>query len=210
VRIRISLAAGLLLIVLAAILVLSHAPQTLARTNGVQLTTTLSHTAHDGMSCQRGEVLPRDTSEVQLGLFALLGPKITVQVFAGSRQIAKGTRAPGWDGTYVPVGLEALPHAVAPVTVCLRLSDVDSEVAFVGSRTPRALAMTSNGSALAGRITINYLRQGHASWWSLMSKSIQDLGFGHALAGIWNVILIAALTAGAVTLSSWLIVRELR
>jgi hypothetical protein len=210
VRIKIVLATGLLLIALAVAVVLSHAPQTLARTNAIPITTTLAGTNRDTLDCQTDETLPRDTSAVRLGLFTLLGPRITVKIFADSRVITEGTRSPGWDATDIAVALKEVAHTVSPVTVCFGLEAVNSEVSYVGSRTPRASAMTSAGKPLPGRIRIEYLQPGHATWWSLAGSVVRNIGFGHAIAGSLNVVIVTTLATAMLTLLSWLIVRELR
>lgn len=210
-RITILLATGLLLIAVAVALVLAHAPQTLARANAVPLAQKLGSTTRDLEACQAGETLPSDTSAVRLGLFTLLGPRVTVKIFAGSRVIAEGTRGPGWDATDVTVALDRAPRAgVSPVTVCLGLTAVNTEVSFLGNSARRAQAMSIGGKPLPGRIRIEYLQPGHTSWWSLAGSIVRNLGFGHAIAGALNVVFVATLAAAILALSSWLIVRELR
>jgi hypothetical protein len=210
VRIRILLGAGLGLIAVAVAVTLSRAPQTLARTNGVPLVTKLAVTTGDARGCQRGERLPRGTSAIRLGLFSILGPKVTVQVFAGSRVVTEGTRGPGWEGTYLAVAVGKRARSFAPVTVCFRLAEVDSEVSYLGSHAPRSLAMTARGKTLPGRMTIEYLRPGKKSWWSFTGSIVRDMGFGHAVVGVSVAVLALTLTGAALALSSWLVVRELR
>jgi hypothetical protein len=210
VRIKIVLATGLTLIAVAAAVVLSRAPQTLARTNAIPLVTTLAGTKRDIDACQAGETLPPDTSTVRLGLFSQFGPQVTVEVFADSHVITEGTRSPGWNGTDIAVALKRVSLATSPVTVCIRFTAVNAEVSLLGNDTSRAIAMTSGGTTLPGRMRIEYLRPGHTSWWSLAGSIVRNIGFGHALVGVVNVVLAAALAAAVLALSSWLIVRDLR
>ncbi|HEY3827725.1 MAG TPA: hypothetical protein VGL57_00885 [Solirubrobacteraceae bacterium] len=209
-RIRLVLWTALLLIALAVAATLARAPQTVAATNGVPLALTLTGTTSDTRVCQARERLPQDTSTVRLGLFALLGPKITLQIFTGPRLITEGTRAAGWDATEVAVAVKKTTRSISPATLCFGLTDVNSEVSLIGNRVAPALAMTERGKPLPGRISVEYAQPGRTSWWSSAGTAVRDLGFEHALVGIWSVLLIAALTMAIVVLSSWLILRDLQ
>jgi len=208
------LAAGLLLISLGIAAVLSHAPQTLAKTNGVPLATKLGGSRRDAVACQAGEAPPRDAASVRLGLFSMLGPKIALELRAGNRLLATGTRGAGWDGTDVSVPLRwlsptASPVAASPVAICLRLDAVDSEVSFLGADSSREQALHAQGATLPGRMRIEYLRSGGAPWWSRMGTVVRNLGFGHALSGGVNALIAILLATSVIVVSSWLLLREL-
>ena len=207
---RLALATGLLLIGLAVVAVLSRSPATLAQTNGVPLASTLTHTEHTTQVCQSGETLPRETSALRLALFSMLGPRITVRAYAGSRLVTQGTQHDGWDGTDIVVPVRSVPHTSGPVTVCLRLDSVDSEVSLLGADAPGATQLTVGGRALPDRMRIEYLRPGRASWWSYAGTILRDIGFGHALNGDVNALLALGLATAVLALSSWLILRDLR
>jgi hypothetical protein len=210
VRIPILLATGLLAITLAVGLTVSHTPLELARTNGVPLTTPLSETQSDTSFCQAGETLPRNTTAIRLGLFSLLGPRLTVKVLAGPRVLTEGARGPGWDGTYIPVAVRRTTRTFSHVVVCVSLSSVDSRVSLLGARTAGAPAVKSRGATLPGRMGIEYLQPGREPWWSSAGSIARRLGFGHAAGGAWDVVIVTALTAAVVALSSSLVLRELR
>lgn len=209
VPIRLVLATGLLLIGLAVVAVLSRSPATLAQTNGIPLATTLVHTGHPTRACQSGETLPRETSALRLALFSMLGPRITVRAYAGSQIVTQGAQHGGWDGTDIVVPVRRVPRTTGPVTVCLQLDTVDSEVSLLGAGAPGA-TLTVGGRALPDRMRIEYLRPGRATWWSYAGTIVRNIGFGHALSGGLNVVLALELATAVLALSSWLILRDLR
>jgi hypothetical protein len=209
-RIKVALGASLALIAIVFAVTLSHAPATLAKERPVPPESKLVFTESDARACQRGEVLPRDTSAIRLGLFADSSPDVSVQVFAGSHRIAAGTLGRGWSGEGATVPVNEIPHTVAPVKVCFGLKSVVGKVQILGRNTPKAEATTSEGAPLSGRISIEYLQPGHRSWWSLATSVARRLGLGHAVSGAWDALLVIVLTGMVLTLSSWLVVKELR
>jgi hypothetical protein len=209
-RIRAALAAGLGAVAVAAILTVSHAPDTLAGTNWVPEVASLGATRLDIGACQAGETLPRGTTAIRLGLQGSVGPRVTVVAYAGSSAITRGSVGPGWRGENVIVPVRAVPHAVSHARVCFKLSSVSGNVSVVGAEAPPAqAAVAQNGVALPGRMQIEYLRPGRASWWSQLLPVLRHMGLGRAAAGTWIAIPIAALAAGAFALAAWAVAREL-
>jgi hypothetical protein len=210
VRVKLALVAGMLLIAAAAGAALTRVPPTVSRRNAPPTHAYLVSTSDPTGACQTGEALPADTSAIRLGLTAILGPEVTVSVFSGSRLVAAGTQAPGWEGGSVTIPLKPLARAFAPVRVCLRMRQMNGTVSMLGWRTRHDVAAVAEGKPLPGRMHIEYLRPGRASWWSMARSAARRLGFGHALTGPWNALLAMVLAASLIVLSSWLIVRELR
>jgi hypothetical protein len=209
-RIKVALGAGLTLIAIAFALTLSHAPTTIAQTQFVLPESKLVFTTADAYACQRGETLPRDTSAIRLGLFAVSSPEVSVQVFAGSHRVAEGTLGRGWTAEGATVPVKELPHTVAPVKVCFALKHVIGTVQMLGKRTGTSEAALSEGKPLSGRVSIEYIQAGHRSWWSLAASVVRHLDLGHAANGAWDALLVLVLAATVLTLSSWLVIRELR
>jgi hypothetical protein len=208
-RIKAALAASLALIALALALTLSHAPLAVAR-KGVAPEHTLVSADKPAKACQASETLPRDTTAIRLGLTSALGPRVAVKVLSGSRAIARGSAAAGWSGASVTVSVKPISHTVAPVAVCFTTTLMNGTVAMRGVPTsPRAAAKSEEGP-LPGRMGIEYLRPGNSSWWSQLTAVARHLGLGRAASGTWNALLVAALAAALVTLSSWLVLQELR
>jgi hypothetical protein len=208
-RIKVALAIGLALIALAFVVTLAHAPLTVAG-RGVATEHTLVSTTKPAAACQGRETLPRGTTALRLSLTSALGPRVTVKVLSGSRMIARGATPPGWSDASVTVPVQPLSHTVAPVKVCFAMTQMNGKVAMRGTRTSPALAIQTPEGPLAGRMGIEYLRPGNNSWWSQATAVAQRLGLGHAAGGAWNALLVMALVASVVTLSSWLVVKELR
>ena len=79
---------------------------------------------------------------------------------------------------------------------------------LAGNATHGALAATVNGRPVSGRMRVEYLARGNRSWLSLAKHVARRLGLGHAPAGTWIVLPLAALMATAVALGAWLLMRE--
>ncbi|HEV3320972.1 MAG TPA: hypothetical protein VG147_02135 [Solirubrobacteraceae bacterium] len=208
-RVKVALGVGLALIALAFLLTLAHTPLTVAR-GGVVPERTVVSTARPASACQGGETLPRGTTALRLSLTAALGPRVSARVLSGSRMVAHGTTGAGWSDASVTVAVQPLSHTVAPVTVCLAMTQMNGKVAMRGSPTSPAQGATSGGERLPGRMDIEYLRPGGSSWWSQATAVARRLGLGHAASGAWNALLVMALAASCIALSSWLVVKELR
>ncbi len=208
-RIKVALGVGLALIALVFVVTLAHAPLTVAR-RGVATEHTLVSTAKPAAACQERETLPRGTAALRLSLTAALGPRVTVKVLSGSRVIAHGATPPGWSDASVTVPVQPLSRTVAPVKVCFAMTQMNGKIAMRGTRTIPAVAVQTSEGPLAGRMGIEYLRPGDDSWWSQVTAVAGRLGLGHAANGAWNALLVIALVASFVTLSSWLVVKELR
>ncbi len=133
-----------------------------------------------------------------------------MKVLAGSRVIARGTTPPGWSDASVTVAVQPLSRTVAPVRVCFAMTQMNGKVAMRGTPAGGARAARSTEGPLPGRMGIEYLRPGASSWWSQATAVAHRLGLGRAASGTWNALLVIALAASFITLSSWLVVKELR
>src|SRR5580692_766768 len=207
--VRTALVAGLTLIVAAIAIVLLQSPLTVLASNSTAAGERLALTASRAGACQAGERLPRDTLAIRLSLGAFTGSAVTVKAIAGTRVIASGERGPGWDGHTVTVPVAAVAHAVSPVRVCFASPVAGGEPLTVfGSRSPPALAARSRrGEALSGRLRIEYLGRGSASWLALVPSVTRHMALGRAWSGIWVVFLVALLMLAATIATSRLIVR---
>jgi hypothetical protein len=209
VRIKLALAAGLLLIPLAAVVALSHAPLVVARENLPETHQILVATERAAGACQSNEVLPAGTSAIRLGITTALGPHVAVQARSGSQLITTGSHSAGWNGASVTIPVKPVAHTIAPVTICFQLTLLNGPAEMLGWPTKHSAAI-SNGKPLPGRMHIEYLRPAERSWWSMATAVAWRLGLGRAADGSWNVFLVMALAASLVVLSSWLVLRELR
>ncbi|HTA98785.1 MAG TPA: hypothetical protein VK730_14230 [Solirubrobacteraceae bacterium] len=204
-----ALIAGLLILVLALVVVLSGSPVVLARTNGVLEKEKFAEVYNAAGACQSGEVLPAGTSAIRLGLESGVGPRLHVTVSSGTHTLTAGAVGSGWISATVTVPVRPVSRTVANVRVCFAFGRTGERVALIGSPTsPTVAARASEGLALPGRITIEYLRPGNDSWWSLTHDVARRMGLGRAPSGGWIVLLLLAFMGAIVTVSSWLVLRE--
>jgi hypothetical protein len=209
-RVKVTLAIGLVLIVAAIGLTLTQAPMSLARrsTNEDRALKSASRRTH---VCQSNELLPRGTTAIRLHIFAEYGPKVTVKVLAGGRVVAQGQQRAGWTGGVVTVPVGALARTRSGARLCVTLLlNGDETVSLLGAQTSAGHAAREGATALPGRLTVEYLRPGPSSWWSLLPEVARRAGLGRAVSGTWSVALVGVLMAGVLALCSGLIVRELR
>jgi hypothetical protein len=210
-RTTVALTVGLLLLALALVLTLAGSPLVLAHTNGIENDEKLAVTYSEAAACQAGEVLPAQTSAIRLSLESGVGPGVRLTVFSGSRLLTSGTVGSGWIGGSVTVPVRAVSHSVASARVCFTVGRTGERVALLGvSTSPAVAARDSEGHALAGRIGIEYLRQGHSTWASLAGGVAKRMGFGRAPSGGWIVLPLIAMMGVVVAAGSWLVLKELR
>jgi hypothetical protein len=207
----VALAAGLALLAVAVALVLSRSPPVLARTNAIRpVNVPLGSVPGAGSACQANETLPAGVTAIAISLNASAGPHVALSVFAGKTVITRGESASGWIGATVAIPVKPVAHAVRDATVCVAFKGANERVSFLGVRGPVSSAATSEDGALAGRMTIEYLRPGSSSWWSSALTVARRLGLGRAWAGAGIAVLAVALMALCVAIAAWLTLRELR
>ncbi len=209
---RVALAAGFGLVALALAVVLSGSPQVLAGSNGIEpLGNALTTVPGGGSACQGGETLPAGTSAIRISLGATAGPRVAAAVRGpDGRVLARGISGQGWLANVVTVPVAPLARTVRGATVCFGFRGAYERISFFGVRTPAQTAARSGGRALPGRVAIEYVRSGDSSWWSLASSVARRMGLGRAWAGTWVAVFVASLTAAAIAVGSWLLVREAR
>jgi hypothetical protein len=209
-RVSLALGVGLTLLAIAFGLTLTRSPPLLAGSNSIPLVTSVASTTRSASTCQANEVLPANTSAIRLSLDATLGPKVTVEALSGKQILTSGERAAGWIGGAVTIPVKRVPRSTSGVKICFAFAVENERVSIFGQRTPATVAATSSGEALPGRMRIEYLRPGHASWWALAVSVSSRMGLGRAWAGTWIVLLVLALMITVATLMSWLVLRDLR
>ncbi len=190
-------------------LTLTHSPPRVVRTSSLGQATVAS-TLAEASFCQTGETLPAGVSGIRLTIWAYFGANIHVTVYSGSRTLTAGGRGPDWTGSTVTIPVTPVSHAVSPVKVCVNVGPNSEVLYFSGSEAPAsAAAVASTGEPLPGRLGIEYLAAGNRSWWSRILEVARHMGLGHALAGTWVVLLIAALMAATGGLAIRVALREL-
>jgi hypothetical protein len=198
-RVRMALAAGLLLTLAALLAVLSGAPVTVAGTNGVNSRNKVGTTAGRVTICQSGGTLPRDVSAIRVSLSANTGPKVTVRVLSGLKLVTQGSRSADWGiSETVTVPLKPLPHAVANVRICT----------VIGA-SPEGFEVKGVMAKGVAVLRVEYLRPGTTSWWSLAPSVAEHLGFGRVPSGSWVALLVIAGMLAVAAMTARLVLQEL-
>jgi hypothetical protein len=207
--VRVALAVGLALTATAVGVVLSRRPLTVAGANSTSSSYRIARARGGASGCQQSATVPKGTSAVRISLSANIGPRVTLQVVSGALTLTRGARDAGWGiQETVTVPVKRVPHTVPMGTICLAIGPAVEPVQLNRFRVQTTAA---NGSVrYTEGFRIEYLRGGHASWWSLASSVAHHMGLGHAASGTWIVFLLIAVMVAVATLTSRLILRELR
>jgi hypothetical protein len=209
-RVRAVIATGLVTTAVTLLLVLLHSPAVVASTNGVPEKGAITGVTEGATVCQAGETLPAGTSAVRLDLAADIGPPVAVHLYShGGSLITSGHEGSGWFGAEVTVPVSPVRVSASGVTVCSRFTEPSGLVQVAGAES-KAAAATLNGTRLAGRMAVSYLRPGRRSWLTQVRTVMRHLGLGRAWSGTAIVLPIGLLMLSALTAGSWLLGRELR
>jgi hypothetical protein len=206
-----ALVAGLTLLAIALFITLSGSPLVVTHTNATPASEPILEAGSGSNVCQTGEALPAGTTAIRLTLVAAVGPRVSLSVLSGARVLTSGVTAGGWTSGAVTVPVKALPHVATPVRICFKLGPSAETVQLGGSPT-NALTAARNlsGAPLPGRFTVEYMRRGDSSWWSLAKTAARHMGLGRAPSGTWVALLVLLLMGTALATASWLLVKELR
>lgn len=205
-----ALVAGLALLAIALVIVLSGSPLVVTHTNATPASEPILEAGSGSNACQAGEAMPAGTTAIRLTLVAAAGPRVSLSVLSGARVLTSGVTASGWTSGAVTVPVKALPHAVAPVRICFKLGPSVEIVQLGGVRTSASTAAHNfSGAPLPGRFTVEYMRAGGSSWWSLAKTVARHMGLGRAPSGTWIALLVLLSMGTAIATGSWLIVKEL-
>ncbi len=205
------LAAGLALVAVGLVVTLAGSPTVVVRANGTPANEPIREIGGGVGACQSGEVLPAGASAIRLTLVANAGPRVTVTALSGSRVLARGVAGAGWTAGAITVPIKPQARAVAGARVCFKLGAAPEKVQVGGSRTSVAVAARYlAGGVLPGRFTVEYLRSGSSSWWSMLRTVARHMGLGRSPSGTWIALLVALLMGATLAVGSWLAVRELR
>jgi hypothetical protein len=209
VRIALTLAGSLA--VLALVLTLLGAPMSVAGTNGIPDAGEIATTKRNTSACQGGETVPAGTTAVRLTLAAEIGPRVMLTASAAGRTITHGVRGAGWTGAAVTVPVQRVRTSASGVELCFALARPLEMIELFGRHTVGSQALVGpHGQRLPGRLGIEYLRTGSASWLSLIPTVAERVGFGHAWGGTWIAFALAAAMVCAAALVVRVAIRELR
>jgi hypothetical protein len=210
--VKVALAAGLTITVAAIALVLATPPIAVLASNATLPNLPLNY-AGRGV-CQAGERLPAGTHALRLSLYAFTGPRVTVEAIAGTRVLSYGKLSAGWSGASITVPVTPVSKSVPDVKICALLATIGERVVAYGTRTDELetgaeVAHTIEGEALPGRMSIQYMGNGHTSWLPMISSVADHMSLGRAWSGIWVVFFVGALMLAVVALATRLVLSEL-
>jgi hypothetical protein len=204
-RVRVALAVGLLLLVVALVVVLSQSPLTVTGTNSVPVNRRTIVVAPGSTGCTPAGTLPAGTSAIRLSVVGNAGPHVKLTALSGPEVVASGERASGWGVTEsLTVPVNRVSEDKPNTEICLKFGPGVEPVAMNG-----ALVKNAAGVEVPG-FRVEYLQSGSKSWWSLASGVAERMGRGHAPSGTWIVFLLIALMIAVAALASQLIIREVR
>ena len=86
----------------------------------------------------------------------------------------------------------------------------DETIELVGAPASESTAARARDGVLSGRLRVEYLRPGAASWWSLAPEVARRMGLGRAPSGTWIALLVLVLMASIAAACARVILRELR
>jgi hypothetical protein len=221
-NVKITLAAGLVLMAAVAAIVLTRAPPSVVGADGPPPDTRLGLTTGDSTICQADETVPQGASAIRLSVVAFYGANVHVTAYSGSQPLTEGSRGPNWTGASVTVPVRRVSSAFSDVTLCVALGPNSEPLLLTGRATPAQYAAVvlrgheptsairaNAGEVLSGRMTVEYLATGNRSWWSRALSVARHLGLGHFVSGTWLALLAAALVAAVGLLAMRLTLREL-
>ncbi len=209
--VRIALALAATLTAIAVVLTLAGAPLSVAGTNGIPDAGEFARAHRATSACQGGETVPAGTTAIRLTLAAEIGPEVIVTAKSGGHTITRGVRGAGWTGAAVTAHVRRVSHTASNARICFALAHPLEPIELFGQHASGANVLIGpRRERLPGRLGVEYLQPGHASWLSLLPSVTQRMGLGHAWGGSWIVLALAGAMAGAAALMAWLLLRSMR
>ncbi len=170
-------------------------------------------------------MLPRGAAAIRVWLEAVIGPRVEVEALAGGRVIARGASGPGWTSGSVTIPISPVTRSATRATVCMNVSQAREPIGLQGVRTSARVAASDRQGPLShagkkgtpayregplpGRVVIEYLSRGDASWWSLARSVARRMGLGHAGSGALMPLLGIALMVAVAGAMTRLVVKEI-
>ncbi len=211
-RVRLVLAAALVLLAVAVVLTLSGRTQ-LSAGNHVVPVGFAATLPPGGELCQPNPDLAPGAAAAQVvvGTHGRPVPRVDLRFLdATGRIVTAGSRPAGGPEGPISIPLAPARDAAAATRVCLRITGASKVVlAGVGS-PPDPSDEVVNGVLQLGRITVVYLPGGGPKrWWSQAGAIDRRFGLGKAgFFGTWTLPLCAILLLGAWAAALRLLVRE--
>jgi hypothetical protein len=208
--VAVALTLGLVSLVVALVVTLSRSPTVVASINSTPVEGPILEGGSGTGACQDGEMLPAGISAIRLTLVASVGPRVSLTALSGAHVLTGGSIGSGWTSGNVTVPVKPLAHPVSGARICFELGRSPETVQVGGGRAGAAPAATdTNGNTLPGRFTVEYMRAGHDSWWSMAETAARHLGLGRAPGGTWVALLLLVAMGTALVIALWLVLKEL-
>jgi hypothetical protein len=201
-------AVGLVVLAAAALLALLASPATVTRSNGGPTEPPIAETRDAATYCQPHEQLPRGTTALRISVSASEGPPTQVSIRRNGEVLTSGTRGAGWTGRVVTVPVRPLHVALNDTTVCVGVRPQNETVAVYGVPETGANVARQGGSSLGGKIAIEYLHLGTASWRSMIPAIARRFEMGSVVAETWIVALLAGLFLSSAACVAYLLLEE--
>lgn len=206
------LACGLLVIVVAFAVLLSHSEP---RRSGTDYTPNANFAAvlNAGQeTCQGQELLPADTAAVRtmIGTYGKPGPRVSVSLTGPhGESLTSGVLEAGWRQGVVEIPVAHVYQATDGASVCLR-DDGPSRVALAGDSGDQFHQMQVAGKTVYNaRLLYEYMRPGSESWLQLLPTASYRFSLGKSgLVRHWAWVGALVLMALAVGLAMRTIARE--
>jgi hypothetical protein len=156
-------------------------------------------------ACQDQELLPADTSALQMTIGTYGAPGSPLRVSVTGRRgeaLTSGGLAAGWRQGVVRIPVAHVSRATGSARVCLR-NDGSSRLALAGNYPVPGYTMQVAGStSQERRLRVDYLRPGRESWFELLPTLIYRFSLGKAgFVRHWAWIAVLALMLAAVALA---------
>jgi hypothetical protein len=201
--VRLALAAGLTVLVVALAIVLTRPPLIVAGSNGVKANLAVTFIRHAEGSCESGGTVPEGTRAIRVSLSANTGPKVILKVFSGRTLVTEGEHDAGWgiDET-VTLPVKRVPRTIVNARICTSVGALPEPLQVNGTQV-----RTTSG-AIVTLLRMEYLRPGEHSWLSLAGSVARNMGLDHAPSGAWGSYLVIAIMLLVSIIASRLVLRE--
>lgn len=199
-----ALAGGLTILVVAVAATLSRTPLVVAGTDSVAPTQVVGSTLGPAGACQGDETIPAGTSAVRMWLTSNVQPRVTVSVREGSQTVAAGTTEGGRLGKVEAVRIGPISRTLHHAELCFTVWRGAERMTLFGGPSPNR-----EPGEDPSKMTVEYLRPGTRTWWSLTGAVARRLGMGRAPAGRWIGVLPLGLMTLATLVASWTVLAAL-
>ncbi|HKG37425.1 MAG TPA: DUF2142 domain-containing protein [Conexibacter sp.] len=187
------------------VLMLSRAEPHRSGTNGV-LAQAQVVLPSGGTACQRRELLPADTTAVEIAGATAVPPVVTLR--HGGRVLDRVAATVDRRGETIRAAISRTDRELAGVQVCIELAA--PAVLMRGPTPPGVGAVTVERPFPGSSLAIAYVMAGSSSWWAFAATIAERICGGHAHGGLcWIAWATAALLAASLLLAGAIVLRTL-